>query len=85
MFTYEIWDKKSKINGVAAKTILADSRYKNADAMLLIKNDGAVVQIQALKSDVEGVAPLTLDEAISLGERIIAARNAVQETEDTAC
>lgn len=80
MLTYEFWDKKSKINGVTAKSILANSRYKNADAIFLIKNGQTVVQMQAHKPDVKGVEPMTEDEAIVYAQKAIDERMAVLAT-----
>lgn len=48
MYTYEMWDKKSRINGVEAEEILNKSKFlKDGDVFLVFKN-GVVINIESI-------------------------------------
>ena len=48
MYTYEMWDKKSSINGVEAEEILNKSNFlKDGDVFLVLKN-GVVTNIESV-------------------------------------
>lgn len=48
-YEYEIWDKKSPINGVDAETVIRDSYLENAGDIVLIKLGNRVIEV----SDIE--------------------------------
>lgn len=69
MYTYEIWDKQSPINGVPAEEILKDNTLKNASAIILIKSPNAdnnnvlyVESVDVLKSNNRLRSGLTPEE-----------------------
>ena len=82
-FTYEIWDKKSPINGVDAEEILKDNMLKNASDVILIKSPNTdnnnvlyVESVDTLKINNRLRGSLTADEVAQFQiERLEEMRN----------
>lgn len=82
-FIYEIWDKKSPINGVDAEEILKDNMLKNASDVILIKSPNAdnnnvlyVESVDTLKMNNRLRGSLTADEVAQFQiERLEEMRN----------
>ena len=65
LYTYEVWDKASKINGVEASTILKTKPFVNSGwdgICYLVKNDDAVVYFQPTDYEVDGWEDITTEE-----------------------
>jgi len=65
LWTHEVWDRTSPINGTPAATVLA-SRTDIPDAgdVVLVKRDGVVVFFQPHDADQEGFAPISDGAAV---------------------
>lgn len=75
-YKLKIWDKKSSINGIDAKTIL-DSRKYDVDSAYLIYINDTLVYFQDHNPNKEGYCPMSEEEAKSIGNNFIKSR--VQE------
>lgn len=75
-YKLKIWDKKSSINGIDAKTIL-DSRKYDVDSAYLIYINDTLVYFQDHNPNKEGYCPMSEEEAQSIGNNFIKSR--VQE------
>lgn len=52
MYTYQIWDKNSEINGVGHEIILKNNpAYKNTGVVLYIHNSNQMVEVVALETE----------------------------------
>ncbi|MCI7633901.1 MAG: hypothetical protein MSS80_07740 [Mollicutes bacterium] len=69
-FEYKIWDKKSPINGVDAKTIIGSRSYKIGQAYL-VYIDNKVVYFQDHNPNKEGYEKMTKSEAEKIAEDFI--------------
>lgn len=56
---WEVWDKRTPINGVPAREILGRPEYAKADCIYLVRIDGKVVFFQPHAPSFEGVISLT--------------------------
>lgn len=69
-FRFEIWDKKSSINGVDAKTIL-DSRQYEIDQVYLIYIDNQLVYLQDHNPNESGFIKMTIDDIEEIANKFI--------------
>ena len=69
-FKYEIWDKKSSINGVDAKDIIKSRNYTIGQAYLIYIDD-ALVYFQDHNPEKSGYVKMTKSEAEKLAQDFI--------------
>lgn len=78
-YRYEIWDKKSDINGVSAQTIIDSRNYKIVSAYLIYIDD-KLVYFQDHNPNVEGYKSMTKKEAEQMAKKFI--QTQIQENID---
>lgn len=78
-FRYEIWDKKSPINGVSAESIIKSRNYKIVGAYLIYV-DEKLIYFQDHKPNEEGYVSMTKKEANNIAQNFIDKK--VQENVD---
>lgn len=69
-FKYEIWDKKSSINGISAKDIIKNRDYTIGQAYLIYIDD-ALVYFQDHNPEKSGYVKMTKSEAEKLAQDFI--------------
>lgn len=69
-YRYEIWDKKSNINGVSAKTIIKERKY-DIDSAYLIYIDGNLVYFQDHNPNESGYVKMSKKEINKIAEDFI--------------
>lgn len=70
MYTHEIWDGKTPINGIDAKTML-DNHPEVGGEVVLVKDGNQVVMFQGHDPAQEGFKPLTKARAAELGAELV--------------
>lgn len=69
-FKYEIWDKKTHINGVSAKDVIKSRNYTIGQAYI-IYIDNIIVYFQDHNPNKEGFIKMTKSEATKIAEEFI--------------
>lgn len=69
-FRYEIWDKKTAINGVSASTIIKSRNYSINQAYIIYV-DGKIIYFQDHNPNKEGYVKMTKTEAKKIAEDFI--------------
>lgn len=79
IFSYEIWDKKTFINGIDPKEILKSRNY-TIDKAYLIYIDGKLVYFQDHNPNENGYVKMNKTQAIKIAENFI--NEKIEETVD---